>query len=126
MIHPTQACVFFAVMFLPRRAEGKVYNTRFDRDEVNPTTYRKLFRFSKENVKWLSETFLPQNFETRGGRVTPLAQMETTLAYLADPGYQTSVAQVMGLSQPTVSRYVASTLDTISSKHETWCWESQV
>ena len=34
------------------------------------------------------------NTETRGGRLTPVAQMETTLAYLSDPGYQTSVGEI--------------------------------
>lgn len=107
-------------MFLPRRPQPKVYNIRLNRDEVNPTTYRTLFRFDKQNVEWLADTFIPPNTETRGGRLTPVAQMETTLAYLSDPGYQTSVGKIMGISQPTVSRYVTDTLERISAQHATW------
>ena len=29
--------------------------------------YRKLFRFDKQHVEWLAQTFLPENQETRGG-----------------------------------------------------------
>ena len=107
-------------MFLPPRPQPKVYNIRLNRDEVNRTTYRTLFRFDKESVEWLADTFIPPNTETRGGRLTPVAQMETTLAYLSDPGYQTSVAKIMGISQPTVSRYVTDTLERISAQHATW------
>lgn len=107
-------------MFMPVEEQVKVYKARINRDEINATTYRTLFRFNKENVEWLAQSFLPENYETRGGRLSPVAQMETTLAYLADPGYQTSVAQIMGITQPTVSRYVANTLDHISAQHATW------
>ena len=47
-------------------------------------------------------------------------RMETTLRYLADPGFQTSVAKVMGITQPTACTVIADTLDRISAQHETW------
>ena len=96
-------------MFMHAREE-KVYKSRINRDEIAPATYRKLFRFNKEHVEWLAETFLPESDETRGGCLSQVGRMETTLHYLADPGYQTTVAEVMGVTQPTVSRYVAGTL----------------
>lgn len=106
-------------MFMPVR-EVKVYKSRIDRAEINPATYRKLFRFGKDNVEWLAQTFLPETVETRGACLSPVERMEATLHYLADPGYQTTVAEVMGITQPTVSRYVASTLDFISEQHPRW------
>ena len=107
-------------MFMPVRNHTKVYKTRVNRDDINDATYRKLFRFDKANVEWLAETFLPTNYETRGGCLTQVQRMETTLAYLADPGYQTSVAQKMGISQATVSRCVADSLERISAQQSTW------
>ena len=105
---------------MPVREHTKVYKTRVNRDEINRATYRKLFRFDKGNVEWLAETFLPENYETRGGCLTQVQRMQTTLAYLADPGYQTSVAQKLGISQATVSRCVADSLERISARQSTW------
>ncbi|XP_064646190.1 putative nuclease HARBI1 [Lineus longissimus] len=106
-------------MFM-RIRQQKVYKNRIDRDEISPATYRKLFRFEKENVEWLAATFLPDTVENRGGCMTPLARMETTLHYLADPGYQTSVAELMGVTQPTVSNCVSSTINSIAEQHPRW------
>jgi hypothetical protein len=49
-------------MFMPVREHPKVYKTRVNRDGMNPATYGKLFRFDKENVERLAETFLPENY----------------------------------------------------------------
>ena len=54
-------------MFRRVGKDTKVYKTRVNRDDINHATYRKLFRFDKANVEWLAETFLPTNYETRGG-----------------------------------------------------------
>ena len=110
-------------MFMPvrdDRARPKVYKPRINREEISNPTYRKLFRFDKQNVEWLAQTFLPENHETRGGCLSPTERMESTLHYLADPGYQTSVAQVMGVTQPTVCRCVASTINMIADQHPAW------
>lgn len=63
----------------------KVYRPR---REVRDEDYRKLFRFSRENVAYLAETFLPPNFETRGGALNNIQRMEIFLRYLSDPGFQ--------------------------------------
>ena len=61
-------CIPPAIMaqFMHVREYPKVYNERLNRDEVNPIRYRKLFRFNRENVEWLAQTFLPENNETIG------------------------------------------------------------
>ena len=83
-------------MFMPVRdnqARPKVYKPRINREEISNPTYRKLFRFDKQNVEWLAQTFLPENHETRGGCLSQTEQMESTLHYIADPGYQTSIGR---------------------------------
>ena len=64
--------------------------------------YRKLFRFSEENVEYLVDQFLPSATETRGGALTAKQKMEITLRYLCDPGFQTSVSYEVGVTQSTV------------------------
>ena len=81
----------------------KMYKNRFNRDGITDNVYRQLFRFSKENVRWLGECFVDDIQESRGGALTQTQKMEITLRYLADPGFQTSVAQVAGVTQSTVS-----------------------
>lgn len=66
-----------------RNRQRKIYETR-----RTCTNYKKLFRFTKENVDWLSLEFLGENFETRGGRLTNHQRMQAFLRYMSDPGYQ--------------------------------------
>ena len=73
------------------REKPKLYRSRINREEIAPETYRKLFRFDKENVEWLAHRFIPEHDEKRGGCLTTVESMEATLHYLADPGYQTTV-----------------------------------
>ncbi|XP_071796578.1 putative nuclease HARBI1 [Asterias amurensis] len=114
------ASVVIMALFLNARAHPKVYQMRTNREEVNRASYHRLFRFNKEHVEWLAGNFLPENNESRGGCLSPVERMETTLRYLADPGFQTSVAKVMGITQPTACTVIADTLDRISAHHETW------
>jgi hypothetical protein len=64
--------------------------------------YRRFYRFD-ENVEWLANHFLDDTGETRGGALTVKMEMETFLRYISDPGFQLGVAEVVGISQPTVS-----------------------
>jgi hypothetical protein len=93
----------------------KTYQERFNRNSVSDDVYRKLFRFSKPNVEWLSHHFLSESLETRGGALSSLQCMEVTLSYLSDPGFQNSVAQVMGVSQSTVSNVLSRSFPSIVS-----------
>ncbi|XP_003724868.3 putative nuclease HARBI1 [Strongylocentrotus purpuratus] len=107
-------------MFMLVREKPKLYRSRINREEIAPETYRKLFRFDKENVEWLAHRFIPEHDEKRGGCLTTVESMEATLHYLADLGYQTTVGEVMGISQTTVSRHVAKNIDLIAAQHPTW------
>lgn len=50
--------------------------------------YRELYRFSREEVDWLSNEFLPECYETRGGRLSNHHRMLIFLRYISDPGHQ--------------------------------------
>lgn len=55
---------------------------------VDGKIYRKLFRFTEEHVEFLTQNFLPENEETRGGALTNIQKMQTFLRYISDPGFQ--------------------------------------
>ncbi len=65
----------------------KIYKERRFGDENN---YRALYRFSRENVEWLAEYFLPDYYERRGGALNKIMQMQAFLRYVGDPGFQVS------------------------------------
>ena len=60
--------------------------------------------------------FLHDSGERRGGALTTVEKMERALRYLADPSYQTSVTQIMIVSQSTVLCNICTTLASIVSK----------
>lgn len=64
----------------------KNYKERRYGEEDN---FKALFRFSRENVNWLSEHFLGVDLgERRGGALTNVQKMQTFLRYIGDPGFQ--------------------------------------
>lgn len=86
-------------------------------DEIQ---YRKLYRFSENNVFWLSDYFLGQSEETRGGALSPKQKTEVTLRCLSDPGFQEGVSYDAGISQSTVSKTISEVLHKIFSKMDEW------
>lgn len=82
--------------------------------------YRRLFRFSEENVEYLTDQFLPSIAETRGGAFTAKQKMEVTLRYLCDPGFQTSVGHELGVTQSSVSKILKYTLPRIADGGRKW------
>ena len=58
--------------------------------------------FHCENVAWMSEYFLGENTETRGGALSNKQRMDVFLPHVGDPGFQTGVGEEMGIHQSTV------------------------
>ena len=58
--------------------------------------------------------------ELRGGALTNIQKMEITLRYMADPGFMNGLSEVVGVSQPTVSRTVQGVVEEICSKVGDW------
>lgn len=59
-----------------------------NRRNTNSDNYRNLYRFTEENVEWLTEEFLASCSETRGGALNRDRKMRTFLRYIGDPGFQ--------------------------------------
>ena len=55
--------------------------------------FKSLFRFHDENVALVSEYFLGENTETRGGALSNNQQIEVFLRHVDDPGFQTGVGE---------------------------------
>lgn len=100
-------------------ARRKIYQIRKDvlEDALN---YKKLFRFTKENVIWMSDLFLGQSDESRGGAIPYVNRMEITLRYLANPGFQSGIAHEFGIHQSTVSKIVTDVIEKISASANDW------
>ena len=58
--------------------------------------------------------------ELWGGALTNIQKMEITLRYMADPGFMNGLSEVVGVSQPTVSRTVQGVVEEICSKVGDW------
>ena len=95
----------------------KVYKERRTPRERD---FRTLFRFDEINVQWLADYFIGENLETRGGALSPVQKMKVFLRYMADPGFQSGIAEELGCTQPTVSRIVDTTLRLILNKAADW------
>lgn len=115
-IHRTEMALYMRIRNEPRR---KVYVRRRSPPESNQD-YHQLFRFTEENVKFLTREFIRETEETRGGALSPKQQMEVTLRCLSDPGFQRSVGFEMGVSQSTVSKTLQSVVQQISEQAKDW------
>ena len=93
------------------------YKTRRDpRDNDFLTQYR----FTRETMVWMSDYFLGEDGERRGGAVTNFQKMRIFCRYMADPGFQSGVAEDIGVDQSTVSRHIVTVMDAILCKKEEW------
>lgn len=63
----------------------KVYKTRRMGDDDN---FKQLYRFTRENVNFVAQTFLGDYAETRGGALSNIHRMKCFLRYVGDPGFQ--------------------------------------
>lgn len=94
----------------------KIYVARRNTEERN---CRSLYRFKSENIIWIAK-FLPENHERRGGAISNETKMKTFLRYLADPGFQTGVAEDLGIHQTTVSLTFSHVLQHVTEKAPLW------
>ena len=100
------------------------HSTRTFKTRRQPQTdfyYKTQFRFEEPSVDWMARHFLgPDSGETRGGALTNKQKMEICLRYFSDPGFQNGVSEIVGVSQPTVSRTVKYVIERIVAKRDVW------
>lgn len=82
--------------------------------------YKSLYRFTEENVQWIASHFLEETQERRGGALSSEMKMKIFLRYMADPGFQSGIAEEMGIHQTTVSKTVISVSKKIMEKANIW------
>lgn len=95
----------------------KTYRNRLT---ISPDRCKQLLRFESESVDFLTEFFVGNETETRGGALSPRNKMEIFLRYLSDPGYQSGVAEDIGVDRSTVTKTFSSVLDKIVDKAHHW------
>ncbi|XP_046674737.1 putative nuclease HARBI1 [Homalodisca vitripennis] len=72
------------------------------------------------NVEWVSDHFLGENFERRGGALPNLDRMRTFLRYVGDPGFQSGVAEDVGIDRTTVTKTISDVMAAILLKKNVW------
>nr|XP_029710214.1 putative nuclease HARBI1 [Aedes albopictus] len=91
-----------------------------NRRNTNSDNYRNLYRFTEENVEWLTEEFLASCSETRGGALNRDRKMRTFLRYIGDPGFQVGVGEVIGIHQTTACKTIWDVCQKITEKADRW------
>lgn len=103
-------------LFMHVRAP-KIYKPR----KTSATSiYRSVYRFHEDQVTFLTNVFLDDRGETRGGALSPKHKMEVFLRYVGDPGFQVGVGEDKGIHQSTVSRTVTEVVEQIVAKSAEW------
>ena len=85
--------------------------------ETVPHNYKKLYRFTEENVEWLADYSLGQYTETRGGALSNKEKMRTYLRYVADPGFQNGNEEEMQIHQISVCKVSGDVMQKIADRH---------
>ncbi|XP_046688403.1 putative nuclease HARBI1, partial [Homalodisca vitripennis] len=84
------------------------------------TKCKELMRFESENIDFLAEQFLPPSDETRGKALTPRQRLEIFLRYTADPGFQSGVAEDIGVDRSTVCKNINYVMNCILENADNW------
>lgn len=96
----------------------KIYSFRRFGDTGD--NFKSLYRFEYENVQWISNHFLPDDTETRGGAIPKVEKMKTFLRYIGDPGFQVGVGEDIGIHRTTVSKIIWQVCCAICTKVDDW------
>ncbi|KAK9877467.1 hypothetical protein WA026_018575 [Henosepilachna vigintioctopunctata] len=86
------------VEFMPI-CQRKIYSVR---SGINERNCRELLRFNSESVDFLEAQFLEKS-DTCGGGISRRQQMEIFLRFVGDAGFQSGVAQDVGVHHTTAN-----------------------
>ena len=95
------------------------FHQRRHRERMSGTTaheYKRVFRFTEDNVDILANIFLGNRDESRGHSLTRKQKLECFLRYVGDPGFQINVGEKMSVNQGTISRVIQEVAEKIVSK----------
>ena len=80
---------------------------------------KELLRFESESVDFLAAEFLNET-DTRGGALSRRKQMEIFLHFVADPGFQSGIAEDVGVHRSTACKSISYVMDRIIDKSHKW------
>lgn len=81
---------------------------------------KQLLRFEDQSIDFLTAEFLPVHDETRGGALTQRTRMEIFLRFLADPGFQSGIAEDFGVDRSTACKTIHYVMDEVFEKGHNW------
>ncbi|XP_058820952.1 putative nuclease HARBI1 [Topomyia yanbarensis] len=90
------------------------------RREGNDSNFKSLYRFTRENVSYLADTFLGEYTETRGGALNNVQKMKCFLRYVGDPGFQVGVGEDLGVHQTTICKTIWVVARKIAGRAHEW------
>lgn len=90
------------------------------RRSISPSKSKLLLRFESESVDYISDYFLPEKDESRGGALASRQKMEIFLRYVSDTGFQTGIGEDFGVHHTTVCKTISEVADCILEKAHHW------
>lgn len=101
--------------FMPIR-QRKIYSVR---SGINERNCKELLRFNSQSVDFLATQFLEES-DTRGGGISRRQQMEIFLRFVGDPGFQSGVAQDMGVHRTTANKTIRYVMSRVVEQSHNW------
>ena len=109
---------FLVILAYEEPAYLKLHGVKYyeDRWNISPDLSKRLLWFKSKNVNFITTYFLNENTDARGGGLMARKKMEIFLRYVSDSGYQSGVANNIGMERRIVSKTFSSILDQIVAK----------
>nr|CAI5839259.1 unnamed protein product [Callosobruchus analis] len=85
--------------------------------QTSPNEFRHCYRFNEAKVA--NHFFVDEN-EARITALSSFQKIKVFLLYIADPGHQNSVAEIIGSHQSTLSKTIAKVIEKILQKAHLW------
>ncbi|KAK9883670.1 hypothetical protein WA026_001839 [Henosepilachna vigintioctopunctata] len=101
--------------FMPNR-QRKIYSVR---SGINERNCKELLRFKSESVNFLVAQFLEES-DTRGGGISRREQMKIFLRFVGDDGFQSGVAQDVGVHRTTANKTIRYAMSRVVEQSHNW------
>ncbi|KAK9876865.1 hypothetical protein WA026_015098 [Henosepilachna vigintioctopunctata] len=101
--------------FMPIR-QRKIYSVRY---AINERNCRELLRFNSESVDFLAAQFHEES-DTHGGGISRRQQIEIFLMFVDNPGFQSGVAQDVGVHRTTTKKTIRYDMRRVVDQSHNW------
>ncbi|KAK9891644.1 hypothetical protein WA026_015610 [Henosepilachna vigintioctopunctata] len=101
--------------FMPIR-QRNIYSVR---SGINERNCKELLRFNSESVDFLAAQFIEES-DTRGGGISRRQQMEIFLRLVGDAGFQSGVAQYVGVHRTTANKTIRYVMSRVLEQSHNW------